>query len=110
MSLLSPTPRQIDKKKIKDLEIMLSNEKNRYRNALEKHGIEKILWQAERKHFLDNERMYQKATGYATIKVYHGKSVIMKKLIRKSIPAPFYPDTTNGASDRFRYGKTADYR
>ena len=40
---------------------MLSNEKNRYRNALEKHGIEKILWQAERKHFLDNEKMYQKA-------------------------------------------------
>jgi len=61
MSLSSPTPRQIDKKKIKDLEIMLSNEKNRYRNALEKHGIEKILWQAERKHFLDNEKMYQKA-------------------------------------------------
>lgn len=60
MSLLSLTSRQIDKRKIKDLEVMLDNEKNAHRNTKEKHEFEKIQWEKEKSRFQENERMYQK--------------------------------------------------
>ena len=60
MSLLSLTSKQNDKRKIKDLKVMLSNEKNAHRNTKEMHEHEKIQWKKVEARYLGNEKMYQK--------------------------------------------------